>query len=326
MRRDSPFLQSLKVDGREIPLGRVINYSYIESLDLSYPGVIIEIRDVDSFIRDDMGLKKGSIIETEMGDVNGVGDRFFSERFVVGPFPIKNGVITVEAFQESVHRLKQPAVRPIYFANKTPAQVLKRLLPELRVECSINTLGTYHLDVGGSASRLLRSMERDLGAAIWVNRGVVHCHKLDRVMEAKPLLKMGLNTQQAEAVITTHRRVNDQAIFERQQKKQYCSWSIDKGISRSNTNADRAPVMLSYPQSQQLLDNQSLYVQTVMEFETVGNSDFAPSVMLDFELIKLSATGEIDESIGSKLTIEKVTHFEQAEKYLNLIFVGELNG
>lgn len=326
MRRDSPFLQSLKVDGWEIPAAKVVNFAYIESLDLSYPAVIVEIRDVDSVIRGDFGLKKHSVLEAEMGDVNGAGNRFFVSRFIISACPIENGVIKAEGFHESVDKLKQPAARPIYFVKKSPAQILSRLLPELRVDCSINTLGTYHLNTGGSASRLLRSMERDLGAAIWISRGVVHCHKLDQLVAAKPLLKMGLNTQDADATIVNHSRINDEAIFERQQKKQYCSWQIDKGISRSTTNADRAPVMLSYPLGNQLLNNQSLYIQTVMDFETVGNSDFTPSEMLDFELIRLSGDGEIDESISSKLIIEQVTHYEQAGKYLNRIFVGEING
>lgn len=320
------FIQKLSLGGNEVDIERVVSLSYTEMLDLSGPSIILEIRDEQSFIRDNYGLIAGSEIVMELGDVHGVGDQLFEETFIVSAYPVENDIITIEGFQKDCHNIKTPAGKPIFFVDKPPAVIIKALLPGLVVDSSINVRGTYHLNQGKTPARLLRDLARDNGAACWICRGTVYFKPLASLLTGTALLKMGLNSFDADINIQRYNYINNSALFERALHKSYSAWTTNARHKHSSTHKDKQSVLLGYPVTPQQLNNQSLYVQPLIDVVTLGDSRFTPGVIFDLEIVKLSSDAAIDESVDKQLFINTITHYTKGSKYNNRMVLGASNG
>lgn len=320
------FIQSLSINDNEVGIDRVVSFAYTEPLDLSGPSIILELRDEQSFIRDDYELSAGSEVVIEMGDIFGVGDQLFEETFIVATFPVENNIIKIEGFQQNCAALKVPAGKPLFFVDKPPAAILNTLLPGLTIDCSVSGRGTYHLNQGKTPARLLRDMARDNGAACWICRGTVYFKALVDIAGADPLLKVGLNSLDADTEIARYNKINTKALFERSAHKNYCSWSTTDRIKRSAIHKDKPSVLVAYPLTTRQLANRCLYVQPSLDIVVLGDSRFMPGVNFDIEIIKLSGDAALDESVEANLFVKSITHFTQGRKYNNRMILGAVNG
>lgn len=319
------FVQKVLVNGEELNRQALLNATYIETMDMSAPALIAEINDDRGDIRDEMGLVEGAELLIEFGDVTGDGEALFTETFIVSLAPLTNGVIKVEAFTKTIHQLKEPCNRPRFFVDKPVVQMLAELCQGVSIDCSVKRNGTYHLNHGMTRSKLLRDIARDFGAAVWVNRGVIHFHTFESIMAGAVFAKVGLNDPEADIKIRSHDVIRDKPLYERIKKKTYHSWSTDKGMAASSTNLDAANVIVAWPPKSQL-NNLSKYIQPLMSFEALGNSDLEPSKRFEFSMLKLSKDASLDESLPMHMVLNRISHFTENERYLNLIEVGVLNG
>ncbi|EKO3439452.1 hypothetical protein NTE19_003344 [Vibrio fluvialis] len=323
-RQEKPFVQRVMVNGEELNRDKLVSVAYIENGDLSSPSLIAEIDDSRGDIRDDMGLVEGAEIIMEFGDVYGEGRSMLSETFVVRTAPIQNGVIRAQGFSSTLHQLKQPCSSPVFFVEKSVGAILSALCPGVRLDCSVVGVGTYHLNYDMPKSRLIRNMARDFGAAVWLNRGVLHFHKLETLMGRAPVMKAGLNDRNVDLYVHSHDVIRDKPLNERIKQKNYGSWAIDKGFEYSSTHNDKSQILLAYPPKNKL-DNISKYMQPLLWFECAGNSDLEPMSMLEFSMLRLSREVELDESLPANMLITQITHYAAKERYLNKIQVGVMN-
>jgi hypothetical protein len=320
------FVQNLSINGYELDIESIVSLAYTETVDLSGPSIILQLRDAQSIIRDLCGLAGGSTVKLEMGDLYGTGDQHFEERFIVITCPIENDIIKIEGFQRDCHDIKNPAGKPLFFSDKQPRAILAALLPNLVVNCTVSGRGTYHLNQGKSPSRLLRDMARDYGATCWICRGTVYFQKISAIQSSKALLKIGLNSHDADVNIARYNKINTTSLYERVVHKSYSAWLTDSGHKHSLTHKNKPSVLLAYPLTPALLSNQSLYVQPVIDIVVRGDSRFKPSVLFDVEVIKFSADAALDESVESRLFIKAVTHYSESTKYNNRIILGMAHG
>ena len=320
------FVQTIKVNGQEIDKTALISCAYIESLDLSSPCIIANFMDDRGSLRDDLKLVEGAIIDLEFGDVDGRGRAMFQESFVISDAPIRNNVIHAEGFSRSVNSLKQPAVKPKFLVDQPIKMILANLCEGtgLAISCSVVGVGTYHLNHDMTPSRLIRNIARDFGAAVWVSRGVLYFRSYEDLMRQSPVYKVGLNAKDVDIDMTKHEVVKNQKQFERVAQKNFFSWSIDKGMQASVTNADKSKVLVTANQPQ--LNNLSKYAQPLLVLECYGISDLQPSNMLDFILVRLSSDEALDESLPNRMFITRITHYTQGERYLINTEVGVSNG
>lgn len=321
-----PFLQKISIDGQGIDMNNVRLLAYTEYSDLSGPTIILELRDEQSIIRDVVGLKTNSIITLEMGDVTGVSNEFFEETFTVLTMPIENGMITIEGFQKECHELKQPSGTPRFFTNMEPSQILAELLPTLKVVCNVSGVGTYHLNQGKSPSRLIRNMARDFGATCYIARGSIYLIPLSTFNTGDPVVKMGINSPNADTNIDFFNRLSEEAFLKRLVQKNYASWITTKGYINSNTHEEKESVLLAYPTTTEQLANQTLHIQPKIDVVTIGNTKLMPCSTVDIEIVKLGKNSEIDESIDRLMGIQTITHYAKGSAYNNRIVFGVISG
>lgn len=319
------FAQSLKINGNDIDVNRIVSLAYTEYLDLSGPTIILQVRDEQSFIVDNYGLVAGTEIEIGMGDVHGIGDALFTETFTTMLYPVKNGVITIEAFQKDCYSIKTPASRSQFFTDKSPSEIISALIPGLKIQSNVNGKGVYHLNPGKTPSRLLRDMARDFAAACWICRGTVHFKLLSEIVATPAALTLGLNSKTCDVDIQRFNKINNSALFERVAYKNFSSWDTELGHQRSGVCQDKPLVVVAYPLTPVKLANQCVYIQPMLDVVVVGDTNFMPGINAGLDVIKLSHDAEIDESVPATLFIHSVTHYAQEMKYNNRMILGALN-
>jgi hypothetical protein len=320
------WLQRLFINGNQIDNDAIVSSAYIEVMDTSGPLITLVLRDSLSIIRDDFQLTSGAFIECEFSDVQGSDPVIFKERFIAGKPKIAGEVITVDSFCEACHKIKQPATRPRFFNQKTPAFILAELCPGLKVQSDFPEPGTYHLNVGQNASGLLFGMARDYGACVFISRGTVYFLSLKKVMDSAPVYTAGRNLDKVDINIAQSEAIDNQAVYDRVLRRQYHCFDRFGQLHNSKTNEDYPSVVISsIPPSK--LNNQSLHMMPTLQITSFGVGKLIPSMVLELDVVKANPLAERDHSVKKRLVIMRICHFSQGiEGYLNRMELGVLNG
>lgn len=329
-------LQSLSIDGvdisssgYEVSLHNITSVAYIEQFDLSGSTLSLAIRDTHGVYRDNLGLGVESEITAVFGDLGGLQSDHFEDRFIVfsvTPHTDDKDVFLVEAFQKDVEQLKIKAAKPRFFTNLEPERILKELAPNLKIDCQVSGVGTYHLNQGKTPSRLIRNIARDHGATAFVCRGTLYMVPLSRFDTDEPVVTLGHNAQYNDENIDTHihhlNKIDVTKSLTRKLCRHFVAWSPESGLIRPDKHEDKPMSMLAQPMTRKKLENQSLFVVPKLDVLTIGQLKLKPFDTVKVEAVKFDANAEVDHSIPTKLGILTITHFSEATTYNNRIVLG----
>lgn len=312
--KEYSFIQEIKIDSEIIPLVNMISCAYIECGDLSGPKLILKLSDQAGYLRDDFGIKKGVIIEISMGDISADNDDLWIEKFECLKASSESGILTLEGFSEFTSKLKRIASKPRFFVDKTPAHIIKALIPESKLNIDSFPAVTYHLNSGMTISRLLRVMARDCGAMCWFSRGEFNFKSIRSITQKSADLTLEANKNQSDINVLRYTIQDEQEAYSRILEKCFYSWDTVNGLEKSSVYPDNPPVYTSLESTLQL-DNQSTALAPQMLVETLGNNDFSPGVNVNVIIHKFSPENALDESIPEKQIIYQVTHYQQGDRY-----------
>lgn len=312
--REWAFIQAVKVDGQPIEPDFIVSCAYIETGDLSGPKLILSLRDQIGYFRDDIGIKKGAEIEITMGEVHAENDDVWIERFIVAKPTSAGDILTIEGFATTIAQIKSLVAKPRFFVEQSPAAIIKALLPGVKYNVDSFPASTYHLNVGMTASRLLRTMARDCGAMCWYARGTLHFKSMKAIARENTQLTVEAGKHHAPINIERYSILGEDELYERILEKSFFRWDTVEGIERGGKYSDKAASMISVA-SKSALSNQSIGMVPHILIETLGNNAFSPGVNLEVLFHKLLPEQSIDESIPEKQTIYQVTHFQEGSKY-----------
>ncbi len=315
------FLQSLKLNGEEIPRGMIISTAYLEIAELGGPQIEIKIRDVTGTLIDNIRVGYGSIMDVTMGD----DKTLFKETFFVIKAPLQQDVVSVMGFAESVRKIKNPTAQPKFFVNKQPGSVLNSLSNGMKVESdSFKKLNTYHLNMGQTPSSLFRQIARDHGALCWFARGKLHMKGMGALAKVKPTLTYELNNPKAEYLINRFNNVNQDYSFQRSRQTRAVGNSMTDGL---RTAGDKSlPVQMVSDSDQGILNNRSKFLMPKLDIECLGNAVLTAGMPLKIILHRYSKENRVDESIPKDMVIERVTHFEDRSGYMARMILGVFSG
>ena len=182
------FVQSITYNEQSIPPNIVARLTYIETLDLSGPKLILDINDIDATIRDIYGLKEHEgAITIEFEDSDGRDEVFFTEQFVIQKVTaIANGGLRVQALAEQIHALWRQVNTATIFKPAVPGDTLKQIQNIANITdagqltaSQLPAADFQHLLVGGRPATLLCNLATELGAHIYYSRGEWFIQSID---------------------------------------------------------------------------------------------------------------------------------------------------
>lgn len=315
-------VQKVAANENDVLMEHVHSCAYIETASMEGVKLILELVDHAAQYRDDYEIGKGATLDVTFSDPDGRGDEVWIERFVVVKANIENGLLVVNAFSEATHDLKQPTITPRFFNRMQPSDILKELLPNLKVVAdSFKSGATYHLNAGGTKARLLRSMARDYGALCFVCRGTVYFKALSSLPHVAEF-ELENGNPQADYSIARYSIIGEQALYERMLDKTYFSWDTVEGVQHAKSGSNGATTLVSVPQGK-ALNNQHKALIPLLEVELGGNSKYMPSACCSVIFHKQYPANELDETLPEIQYINQVTHYQRGNRYLCQLELGE---
>ena len=309
------FFQRILVNGREAPIFSLTRGVYIEAINLDGPQLVLNLNDLDGNLRDTMGLVSGAVLELFMGDVRGRGDAYFKSSFVVAAIRPDGRNLRVECLDAGIFALKQPSPRPRFFIEARVPDMLADLFPGYTIQTTITAKVTHHFTVGATPSSVLRKLERDLGAAIWVARGVVYCvprNQLGGQKDGYPILEY--QAQKSPHPILGFKPMYEAPAAARELQRNYLSWDTVAGLLVSPVNPG-APRKFVPGATLDELDGMGATTVQAMICDLPGNGAYVAGMTVGVRLHRLDRDAVLDESMPAKQVIMTVSHIDERNEY-----------
>lgn len=320
------FFQSVKVNGKEIPIFNLDSGVYIEGINLEGPQLIFNFYDVDNSLRDDYGLVDGAVLSVKMGDVSGRGDAYFTGDFVVGHPIVDGDFLRVEALEKQVYAIKKKLTTPMFFNGERIAEILATLFTGYTVEVanatSMKQRLYHHVATGSTPAAMLRLVCRDLGCAIWVARGKVYCAPLNMLGNQEknyPILEY--QAKKSEHPIFAYQAIHVAEAAARQTQKCYMSWDMVNGMQKSTAHPD-APRQILPQVPLESLNNLHIHVVPRMLADMLGNGTYTAGMTVGVRLNRFSRGAVLDESMPARQLITLVSHIEDKKSYKCKVTTG----
>lgn len=323
--RQYAFIQKITIveTGNEILPDNIISCDLVENSNMNGTMLMLTLNDAGGYYRDNLKVKFETEIEVTYGDQLNLNSDITIDKFVV-IVPESNGKqFYIEAMQKDCYMMKKPSNYPVFFPNSTPKDILKRIVPDLKLDVDdINQHGFYHLNTGSSISRLIRSMARDYGCLAYYFRRTLCFKKIKPLLlgTAKFTFESGTNS---ENIAIKSFSINDREyMLKRLLDKKFIRWNTIDGMQESiGTNQD---VTLITAGNKGALDNQKIAIIPTITIDTYGVSSLKPGVLSNVIIHMPYQDKVIDETLPEKQLIEMVTHHTQGNMYSCRIRLGIL--
>ncbi|WCH25156.1 hypothetical protein [Aeromonas salmonicida] len=309
------FFQQIKVNGKEAPTFSLTRGVYIESINLDGPQLVLNLNDLDSNLRDTMKLVSGARLELSMGDVTGRGGAYFKSSFVVVSIQPEGRNLRVESMEAGIFALKQPTPVPRFFIGVRVKDMLADLFPGYTIQTTITAKVTHHVTAGATPSSVLRKLERDLGAAIWVARGVVYCiprNMLGGQKDGYPMLEY--QAQKSQHPIQGYKPLYEAPTAAREVRRNYVSWDTVGGLLASPVNRE-SPRKFVPGASLDELDGMGASTVPALICDMPGNGNYTAGMTVGVRLHRINREAVLDESMPAKQVIMTVSHIDEDNQY-----------
>ncbi len=317
-------VQKITVNGEDVILEHMRSCTYIEPASMEGVKIILELVDHVGLYRDDYGMQEGAEIEVTFADIYEQGDESWIQKFIIAAPVSADGILTVNGFGKDTHALKTPADVPRFFTNKQPKEILAALLPSLKVDSdSFEQGATYHLNAGGTPSRLIRSMARDYGALCFICRGTVYFKSI-RNLAMTEAFTLEEGNPLAEIGIAHYQLIGERALYERVLNRSYIRWDTVTGMETAKRGTSGARTLISVPQAK-ALSNQHLAIVPVLDIELTGNTEFMPAKVCSVLFHKQHPETELDETLPERQIINQVAHYQRGDRYQCRLELGIKN-
>lgn len=316
------FFQELKINGKVAPIFSLVRAVYIESIDLEGPQLVLVINDIDSNLRDTMGLVTGAVLELAMGDVAGRGGAYFKVAFAVVAIRPDGRRLRVEAVEVGVFAIKQPARVPRFFVGARVSDMLGALFPGYKIVTTYTAKVTHHITVGATPSAVLRKLAGDLGAAIWVARGTVYCIPRNRLGgQEKDYPVLEHRAQKSQHPILVMKPLYESPNGARETQRNYVSWDTVGGLMISPVNPT-APRQFVPGATLDELDAMGTTTVPAMMADLPGNGTYTAGMTVGVRLHRMNRDSVLDESLPPKQVIMKVSHIDEHNEYICRLTTG----
>jgi len=312
----TPLLQSAFRGETELDLSFCKAVSFVETIDLSGPRLILTFDDTYSIIRNVMKIKVGDVLKCALADMMHENKLNLTADFQIMSMPVDGELVTINCLQKEIADLKKPSVNARLFSNGGGMDVigiLKALtsFKDFDAPDPIALLNPYHLLPGERPSLLLRQLAMEHALVIYAFRGKL-CVKTMAAMfgQSLPENVFQYKNPDADYQIVDYKHVNREALIADRVARKYVGFSLTDGILSSGNYGDQPPEITA-ADSQAVLDNLSKIAIPVLDIITWGAGSIGPGLPMKFQwnMDDKWKDSAIDESLPTSAIVGTVAHY-----------------
>lgn len=334
MKQEDILFQSISVvrDDKTKPLDLSFlkEATFVETIDLSGPRLMLTFDDPESILRNDMKLKARDVLEVRIADIWGedivslglVSGIEQTLRFVIWTMPSQGNIVHFNCMEQNVDALKQPAKESILFTKKPAEAIIRSLAPGInkRMKQDVQNLPiveSYHLLPGMRPSKLLRQVALEAGAVCFFRRGVMVFKKLSRLYRLTPKNIYEYNNPKAEKQIINFQKINTKAVIKDRVERNVVGWDMDKGFVKSGKKTDKPPEFssMSNKMTMAALSGDGIPIPCI-DLIAAGNGSLVSGVPMELKWNMSRKDAPLDESLHPRVVIGTVAHFYSGQKYI----------
>lgn len=307
-----PLVQSLTAGG-ELDMGMFQKLTYVETLDLSGPRLLLKASDEDRILRDDFGVVEGETITAQLDDSEQDGGLVTSETFVIKAVDSDaNESLTIQCLAKPVDDLKKPSEDAQFLTLKSIDAVLSEATGLALDVGSFPLVDAWHLLPGDRISKRLRQLAREMGAAIWYSRGKLHMHPVSDLWSKGPTKTFHHDDRRKDRMA----QIDDYALTYRKDmvkdrvKRGYSGWSMTDGVIGGGsmnevTQHDRGDI----------LGNLNTTLAPAIDLLVKGQGEHEPGDKLELKFHRSREGRPFDESIPPEVLIQSIASQQEKEQY-----------
>lgn len=316
------FLQKIAYRGQALDLALIERATYIETLDLGGPKLIVTFRDEYALLRDDIGLRPGEVLDVTFADYfHPEGDELI-EQMTILAMPDCGDTITLHCMARPVWLLKVPAVRAVAWVKKPVETILRHFFRDAKMEVEgFPVRCDYHLLPGDRPSKMLRQFASELGARIYYHRKTVYAQRLETLMAKGPVFTTGYNDTRRDGSdykIVSYDRPNASVVMSDGIDRRWCGWDMIDGMVYASRGAE-FPREFCHASKVAVLNSLSGIPLPEVDFVLAGMGQLKPGETLATNWYLNRIDSPMDESLPPKIVIGTAAHHYQAQKYLTRI-------
>lgn len=320
-------VQRITVNGQyEVDMALLQTCTYVETLDLSGPRLMLTFQDRDNLIRDDYGLVENAEIEVTFNDRHMRGGIDLVEKFVMRSVSgANNETVKMAGFAKPIHDLKTPTAKALFVNAADAAGVITRNVPGAKVlSDALPVMGAWHLLPGERPSRKLRMMGRELGAAVYYLRNEFCIKSLKTLFEQEPFAEFHHNDNRQDNQIISYKSTYRKDLSKERMRRSFVGWNMVDGLIRAVKNED-APIEMARFGEVPTLDAMNTYLTPAIDFGTNGWGELKPGVCVAPKIHRVSEGKPYDESVPEKVLLYEVAHHYAVNKYECRVKGGVVN-
>lgn len=315
-------IQKITVKGAEVDLSLIKEATYVETIDLSGPRLMLRFNEIDRQMRDDYGLVDDADMAVTIGDQDEAGGISITETFVIkssdsnGPNDLK-----VSALVKAVDEIKKPAKETTMLNAKTVQAIVGQVAGGVSESDPFPLVDCFHLNMGEKASVKLTQLAMEIGAKIFYARGGFKIKSLAKLAAQEGAVSFysedDLKDTQMLAINVSEKKTIVKDTIERS----FVGWEITEGYIGGSGSG---PLEITQYHSSGILRNLSGHIEPLIEFTTQGVGSYTPGQMHKIKLSRSKVGKPYDESLPEKGLVTLAAHWYSPGKYQTLLRLGDV--
>lgn len=312
----SSMIQAVYYNEKPLPVEWVMSATYIETMDLSGPKLIITFQDAGAFLKDNAGIsERKGVISVDLTDSSGGDEVFLTERFTIEHGEsVANGIYRLQCISEAVSKIKRYSSQSVIYPPAAPSETIKLITGGDVVSSVFPESPSYHLLAGVRPSRLLKEMAVELGAVIYYSRGKWYLTSLDDLAKLEPVATYYHN-KAGEAFVVASVRSLGREVAGDLTRKRYAGWHANNGLIADLSQ----PFIMCGLDTEEQIANLSRLLLPELSFQIIVNATPALTIGMSLNIEwhrPENKDNPINEAMPSRVLLGKVSHHYERQRYV----------
>lgn len=314
--------------GEEIDPLFLVNSTYVESMDLTGPKLMLTFKDHTHYISRKLQLKEMDELSASIADDWREEGENISESFVVlSAKKMPQDFIRVCAMAKPLYKLKQIADKTKIFSMRGISDILTFFANGLSVDLAsaFAIVENYHLIAGERPTTLLRQIAEEQGADVWIARGKLHIQKFAEAFAKGTSHKFEYNRMDCGNPILSYSVPAAQLALQESKVRIFTGWNAVKGRVKTSTSnpllsgVKSLPVQINGNPNPYTLGNAVVAAKPAVSFTTLGNLSVQTGQAISLLWHEPDPENPLNEDLPSKVVVQRVGHWFQGQKFYTKI-------
>lgn len=312
--------------GEELESAYLADGTYVESLELDGPRLLLTYRDPEQRIKNQLQIKELDTLTVSMADNWRDGGESFTDTFTVLTIKPDNGQTRIELMAKTVYGMKEIADKTRVFTQRAMSEIITAYAGGAQVRAGkFPVVENYHCIAGERPSALMRQIADEQGAHIWYARGTVYLYRFAELFARAPDIEFTHNSMKADNAVISYTKPSGQVQAQENSARSFTGWDEKEGRVKTSpdmpilSKAKSAPPMQTSSPYALILGNAPVAKKPAIDLIVYGNLSVTAGQAISLSWRTSDPANPINEGLPDKVVVEAVAHNYRAQKFLTRI-------